>query len=97
MQRGHTDERAGSACFALVPEGRRRVNTALIVMNFVAGALGSAAVDPLWSTGGWTAVTVAGIVVSARRRCGVVRRRTRRNGRARTSASTQMADTVSLA
>ena len=51
--------------FALVPEGRSRINTALITVNFVAGAIGSAAVGPLWSAGGWPAVTVAGIAVSA--------------------------------
>jgi predicted MFS family arabinose efflux permease len=51
--------------FSLVPEGRSRVNTALIVVNFVAGAIGSALVGVLWSAGGWTAVTVAGIAISA--------------------------------
>jgi predicted MFS family arabinose efflux permease len=55
----------GARLFALAAEARSRVNTALVTVNFVAGALGSAAVGPLWSTGGWTAVTVAGVLVSA--------------------------------
>jgi predicted MFS family arabinose efflux permease len=55
----------GTRLFALASEARSRVNTALVTVNFVAGALGSAAVGPLWSTGGWTAVTIAGIAVSA--------------------------------
>jgi predicted MFS family arabinose efflux permease len=51
--------------FSLVPEGRSRVNTALIVVNFIAGAIGSAVAGVLWSAGGWTAITVAGLAVSA--------------------------------
>ena len=51
--------------FSLVPEGRSRINTALIVVNFIAGAIGSAVAGVLWSAGGWTAVTVAGLVISA--------------------------------
>jgi predicted MFS family arabinose efflux permease len=51
--------------FAVVSEGRSRVNTAVIAVNFVAGAIGSAVVSPLWSAGGWPAVTTAAIVISA--------------------------------
>jgi predicted MFS family arabinose efflux permease len=51
--------------FSVVPEGRSRVNTALIVVNFVAGAIGSALTGVLWSAGGWTAVTVTGVAISA--------------------------------
>ena len=51
--------------FAQVPEGRSRVNTAMIVVNFVAGAIGSAVAGVLWSAGGWTAVTVTTIAISA--------------------------------
>jgi predicted MFS family arabinose efflux permease len=50
--------------FAVVPGGRSRVNTAMIAANFIAGAIGSAAVSPLWTAGGWQAVTVAGGVVT---------------------------------
>jgi predicted MFS family arabinose efflux permease len=49
--------------FAVVPEGRSRVNTAMIAANFLAGAVGSALVAPLWSAGGWNAVTTAGVVL----------------------------------
>lgn len=51
--------------FALAPEARSRVNTAVIVVNFLAGAVGSAAVAPLWSAGGWRAVTLAELVLCA--------------------------------
>jgi predicted MFS family arabinose efflux permease len=46
--------------FAVVGEARSRVNTATVTANFVAGAIGSAAAGLLWSTGGWTAVTLTG-------------------------------------
>jgi len=49
--------------FAVVPEARSRVNTALVFINFIAGAIGSAAVSPLWSAGGWRAVTLTEIVL----------------------------------
>jgi predicted MFS family arabinose efflux permease len=49
--------------FAVVPEGRSRVNTAMIAANFLAGAFGSALVSPLWAAGGWNAVTTAGVVL----------------------------------
>jgi predicted MFS family arabinose efflux permease len=51
--------------FGVVTEGRSRVNTAVIAVNFVAGAIGSALVSPLWSAGGWHAVTTVGIGLSA--------------------------------
>lgn len=50
--------------FAAVAEGRSRVNTAVIAVNFVAGAIGSALVSPLWSAGGWHAVTTVAIALS---------------------------------
>jgi predicted MFS family arabinose efflux permease len=50
--------------FAVVTEGRARVNTAVIAVNFIAGAVGSALVSPLWSAGGWHAVTGVGIALS---------------------------------
>lgn len=51
--------------FGAVTEGRSRVNTAVIAVNFVAGAIGSALVSPLWAAGGWHAVALVGIGVSA--------------------------------
>lgn len=51
--------------FSLVPEGRSRINTALIVVNFVAGAIGSALAGALWSAGGWTSIAVTAVAVSA--------------------------------
>jgi predicted MFS family arabinose efflux permease len=50
--------------FAVVTEGRARVNTAVIAVNFIAGAIGSALVSPLWTAGGWHAVTTVGIGLS---------------------------------
>jgi predicted MFS family arabinose efflux permease len=50
--------------FDVSPEARSRVNTAFVTCNFIGGALGSAAATLLWSAGGWTAVSVAGISLS---------------------------------
>ncbi|WP_270889021.1 MFS transporter [Pedococcus sp. 5OH_020] len=50
--------------FAVSHEARSRLNTAYVTVNFVGGAMGSAASALLWSVGGWTAVTTAGIVLS---------------------------------
>jgi predicted MFS family arabinose efflux permease len=50
--------------FAVSHDARSRLNTAYVTSNFVGGALGSAAASVLWSRGGWTAVTVAGVVLS---------------------------------
>jgi hypothetical protein len=50
--------------FAVSREARSRINTAFVVCNFGGAALGSAAATTLWSTGGWTAVTTAGVVLS---------------------------------
>ena len=50
--------------FAVSGEARSRLNTAYVTCNFLGGALGSAAAAVLWSAGGWTAVTVAGAVLS---------------------------------
>jgi predicted MFS family arabinose efflux permease len=50
--------------FAAVSEGRSRVNTVVIAVNFIAGAIGSALVSPLWTAGGWHAVTTVGIANS---------------------------------
>jgi predicted MFS family arabinose efflux permease len=50
--------------FAVSHDARSRLNTAYVTSNFVGGALGSAAASVLWSRGGWTAVTAAGVVLS---------------------------------
>ena len=39
-------------------------DTAYVTSNFIGGAVGSSAAAVLWSTGGWTAVTIAGIALS---------------------------------
>jgi predicted MFS family arabinose efflux permease len=50
--------------FGAIADGRSRVNTAVIAVNFIAGAIGSALVSPLWAAGGWHAVTTVGIAIS---------------------------------
>jgi predicted MFS family arabinose efflux permease len=50
--------------FAVSHRARSRLNTAYVTSNFIGGAIGSAAAAVLWSTGGWTAVTIAGVVLS---------------------------------
>lgn len=51
--------------FEVSPEARSRLNTAFVTNNFIGGAIGSAAATVLWSVGGWIAVSIAGIVLSA--------------------------------
>jgi predicted MFS family arabinose efflux permease len=50
--------------FAVSHEARSRLNTAFVTSNFIGGAGGSAAATVLWSAGGWTAVTLAGVALS---------------------------------
>jgi predicted MFS family arabinose efflux permease len=50
--------------FAVSREARSRLNTAYVTSNFIGGAIGSAAAAVLWSVGRWTAVTIAGMVLS---------------------------------
>ena len=50
--------------FAVSHEARSRLNTAYVTSNFIGGAIGSAVASGLWNAGGWTAVTVAGMVLS---------------------------------
>jgi predicted MFS family arabinose efflux permease len=50
--------------FAVSHEARSRLNTAYVTSNFIGGAIGSAAASVLWSTGGWTAVSLAGVTLS---------------------------------
>lgn len=50
--------------FALTGSAHSRLNTAFVVSNFLGGALGSAIAGPLWSTGGWTAIMTASLVIT---------------------------------
>ncbi|MEV4112526.1 MFS transporter [Nonomuraea sp. NPDC049695] len=50
--------------FALPGSARSRLNTALVVSNFLGGAIGSAAAGPLWASGGWAAIMTAALVVT---------------------------------
>ncbi|MEV6344216.1 MFS transporter [Actinoplanes sp. NPDC051851] len=50
--------------FAISHEARSRLNTVYVTANFLGGAAGSAAATVLWSAGGWTAISVAGMVLS---------------------------------
>lgn len=50
--------------FAISHEARSRLNTAYVTVNFIGGAIGSAAASALWSMGGWRAVTLAGMTLS---------------------------------
>ncbi|MER7277130.1 MFS transporter [Dactylosporangium sp. NPDC000244] len=54
-----------SRVFAVSHQARSRLNTAYVTGIFAGGALGSAAAAVLWSAGGWTAITTAGLVLSA--------------------------------
>ncbi|WP_336697738.1 MFS transporter [Curtobacterium sp. USHLN213] len=45
--------------------GRSRLNTAVVVSNFIGGAVGSAIAGPLWASGGWTAITGVGVGIIA--------------------------------
>ena len=51
--------------FAVSAEARSRLNTAYVTGNFTGGAIGSASAAVLWSAGGWTAVCLAGVALSA--------------------------------
>ena len=49
---------------AISQEERSRLNTTFVTGNFIGGAIGSAVAAALWSVGGWTAVTIAGALLS---------------------------------
>ena len=53
-----------SRMFQADPQARSRINTAFVTNNFVWGAVGSALASILWSSGGWTAVAIAGAIIS---------------------------------
>ncbi len=54
-----------SRMFQVDPAARSRINTAFVTNNFLCGAIGSGLASLLWSHGGWTAITVAGMALSA--------------------------------
>ena len=54
-----------SRMFQVDPDARSRINTAFVTNNFLCGAVGSGLASFLWSHGGWTAITVAGMALSA--------------------------------
>ncbi|GAB3395635.1 MFS transporter [Humibacter soli] len=49
---------------ALSPSERSRLNTAMVVFNFVGGALGSFLAGPLWGAGGWNAIMIGSFVLT---------------------------------
>jgi predicted MFS family arabinose efflux permease len=48
---------------SLPGQNRSRLNTAIVVSNFLGGAIGSAIAGPLWATGGWTAITSTALAI----------------------------------
>jgi hypothetical protein len=54
-----------SRLFQVDPAARSRINTAFVTNNFIWGAAGSGFAGFLWSHGGWTAVSVAEMALSA--------------------------------
>ena len=54
-----------SRMFQADPGARSRINTAFVTNNFIWGAVGSGLAGFLWSHGGWTSVSVAGMALSA--------------------------------
>ena len=51
--------------FAVDPNARSRLNTALMTNNFIGGAIGSALASALWQHGGWRAMMLGGGVLIA--------------------------------
>jgi predicted MFS family arabinose efflux permease len=50
--------------FQVDPAARSRINTAYVTNNFVCGAIGSGLAGLLWTHGGWSAISIAGGVLS---------------------------------
>lgn len=50
--------------YALRPEARARINTIFMGTMFLGGSAGSAAASTAWHMGGWTMVSILGVVVS---------------------------------
>ncbi|MFS0776452.1 MFS transporter [Neobacillus sp. 3P2-tot-E-2] len=50
--------------FALPGSARSRLNTSIVVSNFLGGAFGSVIAGPLWSFGGWNAIMIASLVIN---------------------------------
>lgn len=51
--------------FALSATERSRLNTAVVVFNFAGGALGSFLAGPLWTAGGWDAIMIGSLALTA--------------------------------
>lgn len=49
---------------ALPGSARSRLNTAIVVSNFLGGAFGSAIAGPLWAFGGWSAIIIAALTIN---------------------------------
>jgi cyanate permease len=49
-----------SRLFAVDPNARSRLNTALMTNNFIGGAIGSALASALWQRGGWRLMMLGG-------------------------------------
>jgi predicted MFS family arabinose efflux permease len=49
---------------ALSASARSRLNTAIVVSNFLGGAFGSVIAGPLWAFGGWTAIIIAALAIN---------------------------------
>lgn len=45
------------------PAARSRLNTVLVVVNFIGGTIGSALAGLVWPLGGWTGVMITGAVI----------------------------------
>lgn len=50
---------------ALSTTERSRLNTAVVVFNFIGGALGSFLAGPLWSFGGWSAIMIGSLALTS--------------------------------
>jgi len=50
--------------FALPGSARSRLNTAIVVSNFLGGAFGSVIAGPLWAFGGWNAIIMAALTIT---------------------------------
>ncbi|MDR7302939.1 hypothetical protein [Haloactinomyces albus] len=52
-------------CMISLPgSARSRLNTAVVVSNFLGGAIGSALAGPLWAGGEWAAIITAALIIT---------------------------------
>jgi len=49
---------------ALPGSARSRLNTSIVVSNFLGGAFGSVITGPLWAFGGWNAIIIAALAIN---------------------------------